>query len=310
MRPSNAQLEWGKCGYNWDDPTLFPFWKRLKTGIYNLLSMNSEVLNNLSKIMNGEPCPNWGICIIKLKGCNHMVCTKWNHEFWWLWLGKYPSYRHTEQTFCPIRKVMLNIFILMFLFVTINNKLWFSSSNYNYFEQIIVEWTVFFTLANCYAASAFIEIEIIHVCIENRDLSIAFPDYSEIYNSNYKKLLIIAIIYPFLWLEGTYLGYTISHYFRRMILLLEIEAIFLFIVWIIIGAIILIYKVLVRTPPAQEIEISGFFSNSEESNCLVLFSFRWIHAIISKSCKWKLTWWFLRFWVPYILSLYNEWKIK
>ena len=58
LRPSNDYLVCEKCDYKWEDPDLYPFFKWIYKGVKNFLSLNSDVLNNLNKIMSGEPCPS------------------------------------------------------------------------------------------------------------------------------------------------------------------------------------------------------------------------------------------------------------
>jgi len=229
MRPSNAQLQCEKCNYEWDDPSMYPFFKRMQKTIGKFFSMNSDHLNSFQKVMNGEPCPNCGICIIKLNGCDHMVWAKCEHEFCWLCLGKYPSYQHTEQTFCPLRKVMIWVFVFFLMVLSIDVKLCLRFEIINYYERILLSWLSFFVLTNVYAGILFLEIFIISEARENRQLMISFPDYASFYQKEYIQCVVFAVIYPFIWLGGSICAYLTLDYFRQMLNLLGLEAMIIFI---------------------------------------------------------------------------------
>ena len=117
LKPCNEPLEWIQWGYSWEDPALYPFIKRTWRKLQNLCSIESEMLNDIQKVIRGEPCPNCGICIIKMSGWNHMVWSKCSYEFWWACLGHYPGYMHTESTFCPFRNVLIYYFVFFFFYL-------------------------------------------------------------------------------------------------------------------------------------------------------------------------------------------------
>mmetsp|Transcript_2460 Transcript_2460/g.2322 ORF Transcript_2460/g.2322 Transcript_2460/m.2322 type:complete len:82 (+) Transcript_2460:697-942(+) len=81
----------------------------------------------------------------------------------------------------------------MFLIVAINNKLIFTSETFRIYERIAIEWIVFILAANIYAISVLIELKLLEMISENRDLAAAFPEYAEIYNSNTKYFMVIAV---------------------------------------------------------------------------------------------------------------------
>lgn len=143
LNPSGRVLECEKWGYKWDDPSLYPMSKRIYKSVTNFFSLDSEVLNDFNKIMSGEPWPNCGICITKLDGCDHMVCGKCGHEFWWLWLGGYPGYTHSEITYWPLRKLIIIMFCMYFLLVVINFKICLISPTFRYYERIFLKWFIF-----------------------------------------------------------------------------------------------------------------------------------------------------------------------
>ena len=68
LKPCHELLQCEKCEYEWTDPALYPLCKRLSLKFQNLMSFNSDFFNNIQKVVRGEPCPNCGICIIKLEG--------------------------------------------------------------------------------------------------------------------------------------------------------------------------------------------------------------------------------------------------
>jgi len=74
-----------------------------------------------------------------------MLWQRCNYEFWWICLGCYSSYVHTETTFCPLRVFLLVIiyfilFILMYVKSLIEFNMWY---NINYCFWMII-WKIFF----------------------------------------------------------------------------------------------------------------------------------------------------------------------
>ena len=126
LKPWREMLQWNRWDHQWEDPVLYSWSRKAYLKIRKLIHFEFELLNDIQKVIRGEPWPNWGICIIKLSGWNHMVWSKWNYEFWWLWLGYYPGYVHTDTTYCATRQVILFYFIAFFLVFAMNTKIWFT----------------------------------------------------------------------------------------------------------------------------------------------------------------------------------------
>ena len=61
------------------------------------MMMRTDFLNNISKLMTCEPCPNQncGYLIEKNGGCLHMKCEVCQHQFCWGCLGEYYGYKHS-----------------------------------------------------------------------------------------------------------------------------------------------------------------------------------------------------------------------
>ena len=243
-RPSNNQLVWEKCGYQWDDPSLYPFLKRMYKNLTNCFSLNSEHLNNFQKIMRGEPWPNCGIWVFKSGGWNHMVCAKWGYEFCWMCLGNYPSYRHTEQTFWPMRSLITTLFIVYLLVFSIDIKLWIRFEIFRYYEKILLDWATFVICSNLYACAAFLEITFISFAKENFELMLYFPQYEAVYRRQYLNFFILSLIYPFTYVGTSILLYLNFEYFQDMVNLVMHELMMFFIFSVIFGILFWIYRLL------------------------------------------------------------------
>ena len=234
MKPCPDLLQWAKCEYQWADPVLYPIRKRLGIKFENFFSVDSEMVNNIQKVLKGEPCPNCGIWIIKLNGCSHMVCGKWQYEFCWDCLGHYPGYVHQTQTFCPIRKVIIYLAVFYFLFMSINDKICIRYPFLGDIEGVFFNWLAFFIVANLYFIISFIWIIAYNEMNSSRSMMAQFPDYIEGYRKTYNWCLVIVILFPVVYFGGSLLLYVSSQYFRDMITLLIIEA------FIVIAIIILV----------------------------------------------------------------------
>ncbi|CAI2367016.1 unnamed protein product [Moneuplotes crassus] len=222
LKPSRQMLSCEKCGFEWSDPALYPFCKRFLLKFQNFFSYNSDTINNFQKIMKGEPCPNCGICIIKLDGCSHMVCGKCNYEFCWDCLGHYPSYNHTEITFCPIRKVILLVFLL-FLILSINTKICLLSELVANFEFLILDWAVFLIVSNAYAALVLVFFELYSEATSNYRLMNEFPEYSLVYRRNFIWYGMLSAAYPIGYISMSVFLYFISDYYNSMLKCLAVE---------------------------------------------------------------------------------------
>ena len=118
----SERLECEKCDYTWNDPALEPFWKKLRKWLWGF-NLNLNLFNQFQKVCRSQACPGCGIWIIKGPGCKHMNCQKCRHEFWWYWLGAYPSYRHVNVPFCPMRIILKVLIYLYLITLTINLQL-------------------------------------------------------------------------------------------------------------------------------------------------------------------------------------------
>ena len=105
-----------KCKHTWKDPLHQTKFEEWRSSINNLLQLRGEALNNISKMVLTEPCPNpkCGYYIQKAAGCQHMQCSMCRYEFCWTCLGEYPGYRHSEfdnGQVCGQRSLVLGLFL-------------------------------------------------------------------------------------------------------------------------------------------------------------------------------------------------------
>ena len=221
LKPCHEQLECGKCGTRWSDPALYPIMKRLCGGF----SLDSEILNNIQKIIKGEPCPNCGICIIKMSGCDHMVWAKCNYEFCWACLGHYPGYVHSQNTFCPIRRVIIYFFVYFFLIYSINDKICSIWPFMDRLEDVVLGSIWKFIIANIYFASAFLWLTAFGEMMNTRNLIRMYPEYASTYRWTLWTTTIITIFYPFAYSYITYQLYITSDYFRDWARIIFVEVV-------------------------------------------------------------------------------------
>ena len=123
LKPWSDNLSCPECGYDWRELAQMSTSQKVIRNIQNTLSLKSETFSYVNEVLTGVPCPNWGLVITKNGGWNHMIWGKCAYEFWWWWLGHFPSYSHTETTFCPIRFLFPKIMIFILL-IGIYAKLW------------------------------------------------------------------------------------------------------------------------------------------------------------------------------------------
>lgn len=86
-----------------------------------------------------------------------------------------------------------------------------------------MDWMIFVSAANFHAASTLIEIIFISDANENYELMVAFPNYESIYKVKYMRSLLLAVLYPFIWISTSIWAYIQFEYFRSMVFLVEIE---------------------------------------------------------------------------------------
>ena len=195
----------------------------------------------MQKVIRGEPCPNCGIWIIKTSGWNHMVCSKWNYEFWWACLGHYPGYIHTDSTFCPIRHVLLYYFVFYFLILSVNEKLRFQFPTFRSIEDDILDWCMFILASNCYAALVMLWFSAIGEMNYNSNLMNLYPEYTYIYKRGYRISLAVVILFPIFYIGFSVFLYIVSDYFRSMLLWLLFEC-WIAIVVIIVSIIVVVFN--------------------------------------------------------------------
>ena len=94
-----------------------------------------------------------------------MVWTKWRFEFWWLWLGHYPGYIHSEMTFWPLRKSITVLMTLLFL-STIDFKLCQLFPFLGSIQYYIYLLILYLIIPNLFGMWAFIEIPLIAICCQ------------------------------------------------------------------------------------------------------------------------------------------------
>ena len=113
-------------------------------------------LSNVTKIINGEPCPSCGIVIYKDGGCPHMTCQKCQYEFCWVCLGHYPGYSHSDFTGCPLRGFIMYpyaIFISFLLFF----KMAYSFALFAIVTKFLCYYFGMLVIGNLFCASILIQ---------------------------------------------------------------------------------------------------------------------------------------------------------
>jgi len=199
-----------KCGhslkcpewkYSWQEYTHMSDFQKLIKSLKDLISLNSESYSYINKVLTGSPCPKWGLVILKDGGCNHMVWQKWNYEFWWLWLGHYPGYKHTQDTHWFLRKFIM--FFLMWIFViNLDYNLCKQIPILGNFQYCIYEWAWYIIAPNIFALLILFEFIILAV----------LGDWCRGYATQLQKTmkiptLIAALSYPIMYFSTCYYIY-------------------------------------------------------------------------------------------------------
>ena len=67
----------------------------------------------MRKIIQTEPCPNCGVLIHKIDGCNKVICGKCKYDFCWECLGSFKNYRHDKDGdfYCVLRQIALGFIV-------------------------------------------------------------------------------------------------------------------------------------------------------------------------------------------------------
>ena len=108
-------LQWPEWDYTWKEYTQMSNLQKIFKSCKDLFQLNSDHFSYVKQVFTGSSCPKWGIVIWKDGGWNHMVCQKWNYEFWWLWFGHYSGYQHTDESHWYLRKIIT--FILLWTLI-------------------------------------------------------------------------------------------------------------------------------------------------------------------------------------------------
>ena len=229
----SEQLEWEKWSYSWSDPNLDSLWKKLKKWWWSW-NFNFSLLNNLQKVFRSQACPQWGIWIIKDKGCQHMICQGWKYEFWWYWLGSYSNYIHIDVLFCRFRSITKFFLYLYVILFTINLKFWILYKEYHEIWISVSEIVGFFLLSNLLVLSWLFEYIFI-IIFEN------FRYKSGLLNSTLALIFkLISFLYPVAWLSGVITMLVIFKFVQKLAVFFWIELVsisviiwaFLLIKWI------------------------------------------------------------------------------
>jgi len=136
-KPCSDDLECNKWGFTWREYEQMSTCQKMIRNVKNLFNWESETLSYMNEVVTGSQCPQWGITILKEDGWKHMICQKCKYEFCWIWLGHYPGYKHTENTFCPIRK-LITYLSLAIGFIAIYFKLIISFSFLSILQSLIL----------------------------------------------------------------------------------------------------------------------------------------------------------------------------
>lgn len=236
--PCSDNLTWNKCSYQWKDPSQYTWLENIKRSVFGGQSFNGELLSYLSEVMKGEPCPNWGIIIIKISGCPHMVCQKCSYEFWWDWLGYYKDYQHLDGTPCPLR-VFILFPIFWFFLAWINFKLCYSITLIATIQKSVLYFVFMLIMSTLILGSLWIEAALL------KKLKIYKRHRPNYRGWGFKTTWAATILYPILWAAAIEIFYNqeITH---GIIVFLFYEA------WVIIigGAIafaaVLVYKMFLK----------------------------------------------------------------
>lgn len=216
------------CHYSWNEPSLTPFYQKLKKWCCSW-NMNINLFNDFQKVFRTQACPGCGINIIKGPGCKHMTWQKCLYEFWWIWLGNYPSYQHKGVLFCPFRVIIKWIWYLYALTFTFNLHLCIQFEAYGNFMLDVGEFIGILLLANLISLSVLLVI-IFYAIYEEWKHS-----YSNAAACCTWISFMLTLTYPFMWLAGMILAYIYWPLARTM-------AIYLMWQWIgIIGICILVF---------------------------------------------------------------------
>lgn len=115
LKVCDGPLSCPECDYEWREYTQMSKYQKLFKSMRELISFNSETFSYMKEVLTGTPCPRCGMIIFKDGGCNHMNCNKCKYEFCWICLGHFPGYRHTENTYCPLRQFVTFVSLLTML---------------------------------------------------------------------------------------------------------------------------------------------------------------------------------------------------
>jgi len=193
-----------KCDYNWIEPSLTPFCKKMRKWLWSW-NLNLNLLNQFQKVTRAQAWPGWGISIIKGPGCKHMTWQKWRKEFCWYCLGDYPSYVHKGVIFWPFR-IILKVLIWIWLAVfTVNLKFAIMFPTYQRFMVEAATWTGIWLLANIMFLSisfAFVFKQMHHEFRHSTDWWTSVIKYFGWF---------LAFLWPAAWIAGWVLAY---HYWR------------------------------------------------------------------------------------------------
>ena len=226
LQPWHHPLKWPECNYSWRDYAQLGKYQRWLKSIKDTANFKSETFSYMNEVLTGSPCPKCGLVIWKDGGCNHMVCQKWKFEFCWLWLGHYPGYRHTENTFCPIRK-FITFLMWMYLFMAIDLKFSSIFPMVGYLQTCALYWIWYIIPPNIFGLCFFIEFGLIGW----------WTDFFRYSTSCWQKCMkiclgILCIIYPIAYF---YLWYKmwLSEYWWFMVKVVFWEI--LIVIWLFVG---------------------------------------------------------------------------
>jgi hypothetical protein len=203
LKSCRANIKCGKCEFEWRDHAHLTVFEKVAKSVKEVMRFNSESLNYFNEVMSSNPCPQCNMKIYKVDGCAHMVCQKCKYEFCWICMGHYPSYVHSEQTFCGMRMAMFVTLIVFAVLMTFSYSL-YADTYVSHLQRAFLRGVGKFVIANLYGLSIF--------------LNLGFAlSYSQKVNGGYYgdcescKLYTLAILvmtYPMAWLGLMYYFYT------------------------------------------------------------------------------------------------------